>query len=142
MREAKTIKLKDGSREVAFIVKPMSAIKAEMWLYRAAVVLGLPAIPTAEEFSARGILTALAGKALDFDRVEALLNELLTCCEYQADGGVCVPVSAETVSAQVDYPTTLFELRLAVLVQTFGFFANGGWQNFLAQLSGVVTALK
>ncbi len=142
MREAKTIKLKDGSRDVAFIVKPMSAIKAEMWLYRAALAVGLPAIPSAEEFSARGILMALATKSVDFDKVEGLLNDLLACCEYQADGGVTVPVTPETVSAQVDYPTTLFELRLAVLVQTFGFFGNGGWQNFLGQLNGVVTALR
>lgn len=142
MREAKTIKLKDGARDVAFIVKPMSAIKAEMWLYRAAMTVGLPAIPNADEFSARGVLMALTTKGLDFDKVEGLLNDLLSCCEYQTEGGVSVPVTAETVSAQVDYPTTLFELRLAVLVQTFGFFANGGWQNFLGQLSGVVTALK
>lgn len=142
MREAKTIKLKDGDREVVFSVKPMSAIKAEMWLYRAAMVLGLPAIPAAEDFSAKGVLTALTTKGVDFDKVEGLLNELLACCEFQTAGGVAVPVTAETISGQVDYPTTLFELRLAVLMQTFGFFANGGWQNFLAQVSGVASALR
>lgn len=142
MREAKTIKLKDGDREVVFSVKPMSAIKAELWLYRAAAVLGLPALSSAEDFSARGVLNALAGKALDFDKVEGLLNELLSCCEFQTSGGVAVPVTADTISGQVDYPTTIFELRLAVLMQTFGFFANGGWQGFLAQVSGVASALR
>ena len=142
MREAKTIKLKDGDREVVFSVKPMSAIKAEMWLYRAAMAVGLPAIPNTDEFSARGALMALTTKGVDFDKVEGLLNDLLSCCEFQTSGGVAVPVTAETISGQVDYPTTIFELRLAVLMQTFGFFSNGGWQNFLAQVSGVASALK
>lgn len=143
MREAKKIKLKDGDKELTFVITPMSAIKAEAWIYKALIAVGLPAMPSMNEISPEGIIRALmANKALDFERISPLLDDLLECCECYPSEGVAVSVTPENVSGLVDYPTTLFALRVASFIQTFGFFGDGGLKNFLGQVSGVRTAFK
>lgn len=140
MREATKITVNDGGEKLTFAVKPMSALKAEKWLYKAICVLGLPALSEVQELTAEGVIRALTAKPLDFDKAEPLLDDLLACCSRLTDGGVEIAVTPETVDGQIQYPTTLFLLRVAALKASFGFFANGGWQNFLAQLSGVKSA--
>lgn len=142
MREATTITIKDGSRDLKFRVTPMSAVHAEKWLYRALCVLGIPALSGLRAFNAEGFMKSLSTADVDFDKIEPLLDKLLDCCEVVHDGGAAVQVTPETIGGVVEYPTSIFALRLAALKATFGFFGNGGWQNFLDQVSGVATALK
>lgn len=141
-RENISLELTDGETKLKFSIKPMSALKAEKWLYKAVAVLGLPVISEIKTLTAEGVIKALAAKPLDFDKAEPLLDELLACCKRQAGGGVEVELTPETIEGQIEFPTTLFLLRVAAFKASFGFFGGGGWQNFLAALSGVTNVQK
>lgn len=137
MRESKTITLKDGERGITFEIKPMSAIKAERWLIRAAFALGGGLSSLTSNADSAEIVKALS--AVDYEKVAPLWDELLTCCQIR-QGGATIPVDPQTLDGKIDYPTTIFLLKVAVVQANFGFFGNGGFQNFLSTMRGVLNS--
>lgn len=137
MRESKTITLKDGEREITFKIQPMTAITAERWLIRAAFALGSGLSSLTSNASADEIVKALS--AVDYEKVAPLWDELLTCCQI-IQGGATIPVDAQTLDGKIDYPTTIFLLKVAVVQANFGFFGNGGFSNFLSTMRGVLNS--
>ena len=137
MREAKTITLQDGERKFTFTIKPMSALKAERWLIRAAFALGGGLSSLTKDADATEIVKALS--SVDYDKVAPLWDELLSCCEI-VQGGATIPVDADTLDGKIDYPTTVFLLKAAAVQANFGFFGKGGFSNFLSTMRGVLTS--
>lgn len=143
MREAKTVKIPDGDKVLTFRITPMNAIKAEDFMYRAAIVIGGAVdggMLNREAFTdAEAVLSML--RRADYAKVKPLLDDLLNGVERVTEAGGTVPVTAATIAGQVEFPTTLAMLRAAVLKVNFGFFGNGGFNAFLGNLNGVTTSL-
>lgn len=137
MRESKRITLMDGERQIEFEIKPMGAIKAERWLLRAAFAMGSGLSSLTSNADATEIVKALS--AVDFEKVAPLWDELLSCCQIR-QGGATLPVDINTLDGKVDYPTTIFLLKVAVVQANFGFFGNGGFANFLTTMRGVLNS--
>ena len=130
MRESKTITLKDGERDITFEIKPMSAIKAERWLIRAAFALGGGLSSLTSNADSAEIVKTLS--AVDYEKVAP-------CCQIR-QGGATIPVDPQTLDGKIDYPTTIFLLKVAVVQANFGFFGNGGFSNFLSTMRGVLNS--
>lgn len=143
MREAKTVVIPDGTKVLTFRITPMNALRAEAWMYRAAIAIGGSvdgSMLNREKLSnAEAVLGML--RRIDYEKAEPLLAELLTGVEHIGESGASTAVSQSTVSGLVEYPTTLALLRAAVLKVNFGFFGNGGFNTFLENLNGVTTSV-
>ena len=140
MRDIRTVTIKDGENLLTFRITPMNALKAEAWMYRAAIAIGANVdgsmLDTSKFSDADAILSLF--RRVEYDKVQPLLAELLNGVERVCDNGRTVPVNAETIGGQVEYPTTITILRMAVLKANFDFFANGGWAAFLGNMSGAL----
>lgn len=147
MREPQKIEILDGEKTLHFEVTPMSAQRAEFWLYRAIFLIAggagagidLDKIE-AKDFTDGNFLRQLL--SVDFEKAEPLLNDLLSCVKFQTEGGALVQVTPSTVDGMVAFPTTLFAIRAAVLKASYGFFGNGGLKKFLTQLRGTLIAIQ
>lgn len=139
MRDPVTLTIKDGENELKVRITPMSALQAETWLMRAALALGAGVKQFDTSMKPEAMLGCLL--SADYEKVKPLLEELLTRCERITDSGSAIALNPATVDGIIEYPTTLFTLRVCVLRVTYGFFTNGGWQSFLKNLRGVLSAI-
>lgn len=143
MRAPVELTLKDGENEHRIRITPMSAVKAERFVYRCLFTCGMSAAMM--QASDNSVLIAKALQemnGLPYEKAQPLFNELLECCELVTGENTAIKITEETADGIFDYPTTLFLLRFASLKATYGFFENGGWQNFLSGLPGVLSAIK
>lgn len=141
MRAIERITLKDGERPIRFAITPMGAVQAERWLMQACFAIGITALDKVDISKPdESMMTALS--AVDFEKVAPLWDQLLTGIEVEAENGAKIALTPETLAGKIEFPTTLFALKLAALKANFGFFANGGWQNFLSTMRGMLTSLK
>lgn len=136
MREVKRITLQDGDNTLEFEIKPMAALNAERWMLRAVFVLNSGLGALAQGSSAQEIVSALS--TVDFEKAAPLWDELLSCCQIRS-GGVAIPLTPETVNGKIEFPTTIFLLKVAAVQVNFGFFGKGGFAKFLSTMRGVLT---
>lgn len=141
MREASTIEITEGDKVLQFKITPMSAAKAEAFIYRALLVSGGSLSALNGKFDEGKLLSSIIASA-DYERVKPLLDELLAGTVHRiTESGEEVPVTAKNVDTQVELPTTIMSLRASVLKATFGFFGNGGFKSFLTSLRGVLSSI-
>jgi len=140
MREPVTVTVKDGDSDIRIRITPMPALKAESWLMRAALALGAGLKELDTQMKPEALLGCLL--SADYEKVKPLLEELLVCCERVTDSGSTIALNPATIEGVIEYPTTIFTIRVCVLRATFGFFTNGGWQTFLKSLRSALTAIR
>ncbi len=126
MRREQEIILQDRGKEIVFRIKEMSALQLEKWLMRALLALCKSRHVNKEENSnntnkSKVLIDALFdGRFLevfcnaDFEEIEPLLDELLTCVQRRVDNGY-MQVNSSTIESYVEDVRTLFELRMEVL---------------------------
>lgn len=117
MRKENIITLTDSGKEKTFKIKQMSASQAERWVFKLALLLGGNAnLENINDISS--VLNAVDDKP--FERVEELLNGLLSCCSRVHDGGITSQLTPENVDGFVDDMTTLMTLQKeAFLINNF-----------------------
>lgn len=135
MRKENIITLNDRGNNLTFKVKEMSAMQLERWIVRALLLLagtglfegvksqndmGTMIQRAGAEFGTKGL--SMLG-AVDIEKAEPLLNDLLACCWYRNDKGGEFQLTPETVDGIIEDVRTLFELRKAALQVNFDFFA-------------------
>lgn len=140
MREVKRITVKDGERDIKVRITPMDAVKAERWLMKAIFAVGAGLFGAVESGKPEDIASAL--NSVDYDKVAPLWDSLIQCVQIENEGGAAIDVTADTLAGKVDYPTTVFIIKMAALQANFGFFGGGGWRSFLTSMRGVLTSLK
>lgn len=134
-RRTTEIELQDREQTLRFRITEFSARQAERWLARIAFLLvgsgiqvpdgaGLQA--SAQHLMKTG-LQSLSG--LEYEKVEPLWNELLSCCERLTDNGV-QKVTLDTLDGYIEDVSTLFKLKVEVLKHNFGFFAGASGLSF------------
>ena len=138
MREAKTVRLQDGGREIKVRVVPMDAYRGAMFGVKAACLLGVPALSALKGMKTEQIVGHLSGAALNVEGVKALLDELLECCEIGLESGGSLRISAQTAGGQVEDPGTIFILWALAFKANFGFFTNGGLKTYRSALNGAL----
>lgn len=120
-RKSITVTLKDGAKDLTFIITQMPATKLESWIIRAVLLLvgtgaevpaGADIKQAASYLKSKG-LAALGG--IDYAKVQPLLDELLTCCQRRCDGGALQEMTPATVDGVIESVTTLFQLRMEAL---------------------------
>lgn len=134
MREPTHLTIRDGEKSLNFVITPMGAVQAESWLIRAAFALGSGFGGLTTDATVTDVCRALA--SADIERVAPLWDELLSCCQIKA-GGATLPLDPATLDGKIQFPTTVFLLKVAALQANFGFFADGGLVNFLSEMRGV-----
>lgn len=138
MREASQISIKDGENEVKVRITPMSASKAEGFMYRLLLGLDYSSLTGAKSMDAESLLGLI--NKLDYETAKPLLDDLLACCELVTPGGT-VKITPETLDGMFDFFTSIVTLRLMAAKVSFGFFFSGGYQSFLTNLRGIASAV-
>lgn len=136
MRKEKTITLSDRGRELTFKIKEMPALQLERWLIRAGLLLAAAGfIDTAAVQNDAGAAVEAAGKAfaeqglkalaaVEYDKAEPLLNELLGCCSH-CGAGIEQKITPEIVDGIIEDVRTIFALQKEAAALNLGFFAEG-----------------
>lgn len=155
MRKINYITLQDGGEGKTFQVQQMSALHLESWINRLLIMLagkdGTQKMLSKADFNSLasklkggianvenqftnlpvekviGNILSLLG-SLDYEKVEPLYNELLTCCAYvpNPDNRTFInPLDVQNVDAIISDVKTLYMLRLEALKINFSFFAGG-----------------
>lgn len=147
MREKRTVTIREGSRELVFTIRPMSAWKLEKWMYRAAIQIAkangmelagesiedaqnaMKGLQAGDEGGIKWLANTIGG--LDFEKAEPLIDELLSCAKFVPDTtnpGVEMDLTTQTIEGNIDSPVTLMKLRMECLKANFGFFATAATQ--------------
>lgn len=135
MREPKIVTIEDGYRQINIRVTPFDAYRGSRFLVKVGCLIGAPAMSSAlSSMTAENLIGKLATMSVAPESAQALLDELLTCCERIADDGKAVPINASTVAGQIESPETIFLLWVAALRASFDFFEGGKWSAFLAKV--------
>lgn len=130
MRKETTVTIEDRGRPLTFKIREMPATQLERWIIRAMLLLagsegleGLSgaSVENAGKFLSEHGLRALA--AVDYDKAEPLLDELLACCA-RTDAGVEQRCTPDTVDGYIEDVRTLFKLRVEAAKLNFGFFGE------------------
>jgi hypothetical protein len=108
MRKEQIITLQDAGESKNFKIRQMPATKAERWLIKFILLLGGNAA-VQDMQNPTNFLAALADKP--FDKVQELLDALLSCCSRVHDGGMETQLSPVNVDGFVEEITTLMKLR-------------------------------
>lgn len=113
MRKTSTITLMDGGESKRFKITQMSATKAERWLFKFVLLLGggtdMGALKNIEN-DPTSLLTAVADKP--YEKVQELLDDLLTCVCRIHDGGIETQLTPENVDGFIEEMGTLMKLRV------------------------------
>lgn len=133
--ETVTITLDDGGNSRTFEIKKMNAFQAERWYLRALGLVG-GAISQLEGGNASGADVLGALGALDFEKAQPLLNELLECCAL-LDGNFSKAITETSARDLIHSPLTLTRLRVESFKVNFGFLLSG---DAFASLTKAVTA--
>lgn len=145
MREKRIVTIDDAGREITFSVQQMPALKLEKWIYKTAIQL---AKANGAEIAGESITDAKAAikkleagdkdgsgmgwiiqtvGGLDFDKVEPLLDELLSCVKVIPDANnsaVEMALTPATIEGQIESPLTLMKIRVETLKVNFSFFST------------------
>lgn len=132
--EKVTINIDDSGVQRVFEIKKMNAFQAERWYLRALGLLG-GAMGKLEGGDATGAEVLGALGALDFEKAQPLLTELLDCCSL-VDGNFSKPINEASARDLVRSPLTLTRLRVESFKVNFGFLLSG---DAFASLTKAVT---
>ena len=125
MRKENIVSLEDDGEQKTFKIKQMSASRGERFFYKLLMLLGADA--KVEMFDDPGaILGALA--AQPFDKVQELLDEMLSCVSRVTDG-IETQLTPDNVDGFIESPITLFKLRAEVF-KANNFFQRLGQTRF------------
>ncbi len=134
MRKEIEIQITDRDKNLIFFIKEMPAAKLEKWLIRLFL-----ALCTKENKKEDEILQALyAGNFLElfasmnFENIEDLLDELLTCVQRRVDNGF-MQLSPQTIDNHIEDVRTLFKLRMEVLKLNLNFLLKEGIEEETTQ---------
>lgn len=109
MRKESTITLTDGGEQKIFKIRQMPASKAERWVYKLVLLLGSGASMNVLTDPA-ALFAALNEKP--YDKVQELLDDLLSCVSRCADGGIETQLTNDNVDGFVEEMITLMKLRV------------------------------
>jgi hypothetical protein len=106
-----------------FTITEMPAVKMDKWATKALIILG----KTGNSFNLaqidlESLLRSLS--SADYEGVEPLLEELLSCATFDKDG-VSMVMTSSIADGIVEDWTTLFRLRIEALKLNLGFFEQG-----------------
>lgn len=137
--ESTKLQIKDGSSEKSFLIVPMSAYKAEQWMYRAAFAIGRSVEDIQQVFSGKpeNVIKTILG--VPYEQARPLLDDLLACCTL-VQGQQLRPLSSPNACDAIENPLTLTKLRIESLKANFGFFFDGDALNSLIPQSTETTA--
>ena len=93
MRKESTVRLDDGGEQKEFKIRQMSASQGERFLFKLVMLLG-GQTEIAKLNDPIAIFNALADKP--YDRVEELLNDLLSCIS-RVNGGIETQLTPDNV---------------------------------------------
>jgi hypothetical protein len=120
MRKESIVRLDDAGEQKQFKITQMSASRGERFFYKLILLLG-GRTEVSKLTDPYALLSALADKP--FERVEELLDEMLSCIS-RVNGGVETQLTPDNVDGFIESPMTLFKLR-AEVVKANNFFQNG-----------------
>lgn len=150
MRKEVKIHIQDEERDLLFVIKQMPALQLERFINRAVILLArsygakltnvsanaisnlqsLLKSPQIENLASGSDLHAkivqLIGQ-LDYDAVEPIYNELLSCCKLipdQSNQLMTMELTPTVIDANIENPMTLYRLRIEAAKVNFGFFQN------------------
>lgn len=133
MRKESIVRLDDAGEQKEFKIKQMSASRGERFFYKLILLLG-GQTAVSKLTDPYALLSALADKP--FERVEELLDEMLSCVS-RVNGGVETQLTPDNVDGFIESPMTLFKLR-AEVVKANNFFQNGVQTPFQDSSDGSV----
>jgi hypothetical protein len=112
MRKSQVVTLTDGGKQKNFKITQMSATKAENTILKLILLLGgedsIKNLDDLTDF--KNIIKALADQP--YDKVQEILDALLSCVSSIKDGGIEFPLNATNVDDEIDDVKTLFMLRV------------------------------
>lgn len=112
MRKNQVVTLTDGGKQKNFKITQMSATKAEKTILKLILLLGgedsIKNLDDLTDF--KNIIKALADQP--YDKVQEILDALLSCVSSIKDGGIEFPLNATNVDDEIDDVKTLFMLRV------------------------------
>jgi hypothetical protein len=125
MRKESIVRLDDDGEQKEFKIRQMSASRGERFFYQLLLLLGADA--KMEMFEDPGaIFAALASQP--YDKVQALLDEMLSCVSRVTDG-IETQLTPDNVDGFIESPITLFKLRAEVF-KANNFFQKLGQTRF------------
>ena len=116
--------MQDGTTLKSFTITPMSAYKAEQWMYRAAFAMGRNVDDIQQVFSDKPADLLKTILTIPYDEARPLLDDLLSCCTL-VQGNALRRLEGESACAVIESPLTLTKLRIESLRRNFGFFFDG-----------------
>lgn len=131
------ITLQDGGVEKRFKIKQMTATKGELFIYKFALLVGANA-DLSKMSDASDLFNAVAGQP--FEKVQELLDLLLSCVSRVHDGGIESQLTPENVDSFVEDKGTLMRLRVEAF--TINSFFQGDGVSALSGLGDGAVAIK
>ena len=122
--ETTKIEVQDGATLKSFTLTPMSAYKAEQWMYRAAFAMGRNVEDIQQVFSGKPADLLKTILTIPYTEARPLLDDLLSCCTL-VQGNALRRLSSESACDVIESPLTLTKLRMESLKLNFGFFFDG-----------------
>jgi hypothetical protein len=135
LRKENIITLQDGGQEKKFKIKQMSASQGERFLFKILLLLGA-STDTDKLTDASGFFDAISNKP--YEKVQELLDILLSCISRVHDGGIESQLTPDNVDSFVEDFPTLLKLR----GEAFGinnFFQRSGLDALSGLKEGNIT---
>lgn len=121
-RKETVITLTDGDEQKRFKIRQMPATKAERWIFKMILLLGGKAnVQHLEDLS--GLLEAVSNQP--YEKVQELLDDLLSCVSRVHDGNIESQLTPENVDGFVEEMGTLMKLRVEAF-KANNFFPKAG----------------
>lgn len=113
MRKTTDITINDGDNALRFRIKQMSATQSESWTYRLLMLLAQGAGKGSVSDLSGADLSAVMGLLgnVPFEKIEALLADLLKCCSIIKDG-IEIQLDETNVDGFIEKRNTLIKLRV------------------------------
>lgn len=137
MRKENIVTINDGGQDKKFKVKQMSASQGERFLIKVMLLLGASA-DTDKLSDASGFMGAIANQP--YEKVQELMDILLSCVSRVHDGGIESQLTPENVDSFIDEMPTLLKLR-GEAFSINNFFPQSGL-SALSGLGGDGTIIK
>lgn len=137
MRKENIVTLLDGGQEKKFKIKQMSASQGERFLFKIMLLLGA-STNTEKLTDASGFFDAISNKP--YEKVQELLDILLSCVSRVHDGGIESQLTPENVDGFIEEMPTLLKLRGEAF--SINNFFQGNGLDALNKLGGDNIAIK
>ncbi len=113
MRKTTDITIMENDTALRFRIKQMSATQSESWTYRLLMLLAQGAGKGSINELSGGDMSSVFGMLgnVPFEKVEALLDDLLRCCSILKDG-IEIQLDANNVDGFIEQRNTLIKLRI------------------------------